>query len=291
VAFVQAGFPEVRAVSLEENKGFCGGNNEGIRKSRGEWIKLLNNDTEVVPDYLAAIDRAITLFPDAGMFACKMFFFDSRGVIDNCGFSVSRAGTAQEIGRHEIDRGEHDTGLQPFGPSGGAAVYSRKLLEKVGLLDEDFFLIYSDVDLAMRARVHGSRCYFVPEAVVYHKYRSTLADIPDWQVYYAQRNIEFTYLKNMPVGLILQSGLVHLLYDLGGLLYFARKGLLRPFLRAKFQVIRRAPELWRRRGAIQSSRVLTTSEFGNLLAGTWLWYRVRKFLGSMGLPARQEYGA
>jgi len=290
VEFVRQDFPEVEIIALPQNLGFCGGNNEGIRRSRGEWVILLNNDTEIVPEYVEAIHRAILTFPQAGMFASKILFADSGSIIDNCGLTVSRAGTAQEIGRNERDVGQYDLSLQPFGPSGGAGVYRRAMLDQIGLLDEDFFCIYEDCDLAVRARLHGFPCHFVPDAVVHHKYRSTLARRPDWQVYYAQRNIEFVYLTTMPAALILRYGALHLLYNFGSCLYFARKGLLRPFLSAKWQVMRRLPRLWRKRRTVQRNRAVSTSEFNKLLAGNWFLNRVRKGLDATGLPARQRYG-
>jgi GT2 family glycosyltransferase len=291
VEFVREHYPEVQILALPRNLGFCGGNNEGIRRSRGDWLVLLNNDTEVVSGYLSAIDQATHLFPQAGMFASKMLLFDSRSIIDNCGFSVSQAGTAQEIGRNEVDAGQYKLGFQPFGPSGGAAAYSRKLLDTVGLFDEDFFLIYEDVDLAMRARLYGFKCYFVPGATVYHKYRMTLAQMPSWQVSHGQKNVEYFYLKNMPAGLIVKYGALHVLYNVGGFFYFARKGLLRPFLSAKFRVLRNLPLVWRKRRIIQTNRTVSTAELTSLLTGNYVTMkRLRKFLGLSRVPPRQEYG-
>ncbi len=278
VEFVAKRFPQVIVVPLPKNLGFCGGNNEGIKRSSGEWIILLNNDTEVVPEFLNAIHQAIQTDPDAGMFACKMLFADSPSVIDNCGFTVSPAGTAQEIGRFEIDQGQYGPDLEPFGPSGGAGVYSRAMLERIGYLDEDFFLIYEDYDLAMRARLQGFRCRFVPQAVVFHKYRSSLAKLPDWQIFYSQRNVEFVYLKNMPSPLLLRHGLSHLLYDVGGLLYFTRKGFLRPFVSAKLEVLRQLPSVRRKRRNIQANRTVSLAQFRALLRGKWFSGRVRKFV-------------
>ena len=278
VEFVTNHFPQLTVVPLPKNLGFCGGNNEGIKRSGGKWIILLNNDTEVVPEFLNAIHQATQTHSDAGMFACKMLFADSPSVIENCGFAVSPAGTAQEIGRGEVNRGQYGPDLEPFGPSGGAAVYSRAMLDKIGLLDDDFFLIYEDFDLAMRARLQGFRCRFVPEAVVFHKYRSSLAKLPDWQVFYSQRNVEFVYLKNMPTPLLLRHGLSHLLYDVGGLLYFARKGLLRPFVSAKLEVLRQLPRVRRKRRNIQANRTVSSAQFKALLRGKWFSGRLKKFV-------------
>lgn len=134
VEFVRERFSEVQIVPLKENRGFCAGNNEGMRRARGRWLVLLNNDTEVVPDFLTALDEASRLFANAGMLACKMLFAESRCTIDNCGFTLSRAGTAQEIGRNEPDTGQYRLGLEPFGPSGEQLLTSEKCLIKLGSL-------------------------------------------------------------------------------------------------------------------------------------------------------------
>lgn len=291
VEFIRERYPTCRVIGLPENRGFCSGNNEGIRHAKGEWIVLLNNDTEVIPEFLAALDEASRLFANAGMLACKMLFAESRSTIDNCGFTLSRAGTAEEIGRNEADTGQYRLGLEPFGPSGGAAAYKREVFDKVGLFDESFFLIYEDVDLAMRARLQGFKCFFVPHAVVFHKYRATLSTLPEWQVYYGQKNIERVYLKNMSTGAILRYGLLHVLYNVGAFFYFSRKHLLRPFLSAKLEVIRSLPVILRQRKEIQGARSICDRELNMCLTGGYISIRrLKKFFGLTQIPARQRYG-
>src|SRR4029077_5782020 len=94
VDYVGALFPEVRVIALSDNRGFAGGNIVGYEQARGKLIVLLNNDTEADAHWLEQIHRASQDLPRAGSFASKMLRFDDRQRIDNCGFAVTKAGTA-----------------------------------------------------------------------------------------------------------------------------------------------------------------------------------------------------
>jgi len=274
VEFVQAKFPEVRVVALSENTGFSGGNNSGIRQATGRWIVLLNNDTELDSHFLESVWDARLKYPETAMFAPKMIFDNARDKIDNCGFLACISGSTLNIGRDQTGLSDH-----PFGPSGGAAFYSRKLLEDVGMLDEDFFMTYEDYDLAFRARLRGYDCRFVEDAIVYHRYRGTMRNYSARQVYFSQRNVEFVYLKDMPGALIFRYGLLHLIYNIGGMAYFTRMGQLRPFLRAKWDAIKAIPQIISKRRGIQESKVLSAREVRNLLVTNWFGAGFRKAIG------------
>ena len=108
-------------------------------------------------------------------------------------------------------------------------------------------MIYEDADLSFRAQLRGHGCVYVPGAIVYHRYRVTIGKAPSRQVYYSQRNIEFVYLKNMPLGLILQSAPQRLLYEVGAAIYFSKQGAGSAFFRAKLDVLKHLPSILRKR--------------------------------------------
>jgi len=275
--YVRANFPEVKIVALENNRGFSGGNIAGYAHASGETIVLLNNDTEAHPEWLEAIYRASHAFPAAGSFACKMMYFNDRTRIENCGFQIDSAGIAAELGRDELDGSEWTASREVFGACGGAVAYRRRMLEQVGFLDPDFFMIYEDVDLSFRAQLSGFRCVYVPKAIVYHHYRSTIKKRPALQVFYSQRNIDFVYWKNLPLAFILRSAPRRLLYELGSALYFFRLGSGVPFFRAKLDVLRRLPSVLKKRRVIQKRNTLANSQLRDLLCGSVFRSKWRKF--------------
>jgi len=257
--YVQARFPEVQLVALPENRGFAGGNIAGYKLAKGNLIVLLNNDTEADSRWLEEIHKASLRFSTAGSFASKMMYFDSRQRIENCGFGVGTAGTTTDLGRDELDNPRWTEPREVFGACGGAVAYRRGMLEDVGFLDPDFFMVYEDVDLSFRARLRGYSCIYIPTAIVFHRYRASLGKRPARQVFYSQRNIEFVYLKNMPMGLMLRSLPQRLLYEIGSALYFLRLGAGRAFLEAKWDVIRHFPSLLRKRKEIQKRKTIGNS--------------------------------
>lgn len=285
VEYVLAHFPEVNLVALNENRGFTGGNISGYGQARGELIILLNNDTEADAHWLEEIHKASQEFPDAGTFASKMLCFDRRLVIENCGFDLTSAGATLDLGRDEDDGPAWFSPRRVFGACGGAVAYRRSMLEEIGFLDPDFFMTYEDTDLSFRAQLRGHGCLFLPEAVVYHRYRGTMTKYPARQVYFSQRNVEFVYLKNMPFLLILRSLPQRLLYEFGAGVYFLKVGSGRAFLRAKFDVLRQLPSVLRKRRVIQKNRTVPDSQlraiFQDRLSQKW-----RKFWSAWRDPSK-----
>jgi GT2 family glycosyltransferase len=276
VEYVRTHFPEVKLLALLDNLGFTGGNIAGYAQANGDLVVLLNNDTEAHPSWLEEIHRASHAYPDAGSFASKMMYFDERTRVENCGFDLGISGATLDLGRDEPDGPEWNQPRKVFGGCGGAVAYRRSMLEEVGFLDPEFFMIYEDADLSFRAQLHGYECVYVPGAIVYHRYRVTIGKAPSHQVFYSQRNIEFMYLKNMPLVLILWSLPQRLLYEVGAAIYFSKQGTGSAFFRAKLDVLKCLPSILHKRRAIQQRRTITDSQMRAILRKSLLLNKWRK---------------
>ena len=284
--YVHSNFREVRLIALSENRGFTGGNIAGWEHSHGNLIVLLNNDTEAHPHWLEEIHKASMEFPQAGSFASKMLLFDDRDRIDNCGFDLTSAGLTMDLGRGEENGPAWAAPRKVFGACGGAAAYRRDMLNDVGFLDDIFFMTYEDVDLGFRCQLRGYECMFVAEAIVYHRYRATMTKYPARQAFFSQRNIEFVYLKNLPLGLILRSLPQRLLYQVGGAIYFSRQGVGLAFVKAKLDAIRHLPLMLQKRKSIQSRRTVGNDQLRLLMRHDWLAAKWKKLLSSSRRPAK-----
>lgn len=192
-------YPEVTVVALPENRGFTGGNNAGIRAAQGEFIVLLNNDTEVDPHWLEEIVAAFERHPEAGIIASKMKLFDRRDTFHTAGDFYRFDGIPGNRGVWEIDQGQYDQEEYVFSACGGSAAYRRSMLEQIGLFDEDFFYSCEDVDLAWRAQLAGWKCVYAPKAIVYHKLSATGGGAT--ASFYDGRNFIYVIAKDYPSSL------------------------------------------------------------------------------------------
>jgi GT2 family glycosyltransferase len=161
-------------------------------------VILLNNDTAVDLGWLAALADAVRRHPDAGMFTPKILNYYRRDEIDNTGLLIYSDGLARGRHRLEKDDGRFDEEGKALVPSGCAGVYRKEMLDGIGLLDDMFFAYGEDVDLGLRARWAGWTCYYVPAAIVYHKYSATTGAYSPRKAFLVERNRFWIMMKNYP---------------------------------------------------------------------------------------------
>ncbi len=193
-------YPQVRLLALPRNLGLTGANNAGFRAARGEILVSLNNDTEACPHFVEALVDALLAHPEAGMAASKMLLFDRRDTIHSAGDGYGVDGIPFNRGVWQRDEGQFDEPGWVFGGCGGAVAYRRAMLDEIGPFDETFFMYCEDVDLNWRAQLAGWRCWYTPEAVVYHKLSATGGG--PIASYYTGRNTLWVIAKNYPVPLL-----------------------------------------------------------------------------------------
>jgi GT2 family glycosyltransferase len=270
-------FPEVDILSLETNTGFSAANNLAIKSVSQEYIALLNNDAVPHPGWLRSLVDSLQKHPQAGIAASKMLFFDFPGFIDRAGDGYTTSGTGLLRGRGDAAERFGSTEWV-FGACAGAALFRTSLFQDVGLFDEDFFLIYEDVDLSFRAQLKGYKCLYVPEAVVYHKGGMTIGHDSPVSVYYGHRNLEWVYIQNMPGRLIRRTVFNHLVYDAAAFFYFAAIGRHWEFLRAKWDALKGLKKALSKREKIQREKRVSHEYIWSLLENEALFSRlVRRF--------------
>jgi GT2 family glycosyltransferase len=165
---VRQGWGAVKIIRAEKNLGFAGGNNLGMRAAKGDWIVLLNDDTEVHPGWLQALDEVAALHKDAGILGCKLLYPDGK-TIQHAGGWIEPNGLTHHKGYGEEDKGQYNELKECEYVTGAAFAMKREAIQKIGLLDEKFFPIYfEEIDFCTRAVKEGYKIYYVPRAVVIH---------------------------------------------------------------------------------------------------------------------------
>jgi GT2 family glycosyltransferase len=259
-------YPEVRVIELGANRGFAVATNAGIRAARGDLVALLNNDTAPAPDWLHELRECLGRHPRAAAATSKLLARDEPARIDDAGDLLTNYFRAYERGRGELDQGQFEQEEEVFGACGAASLWRREALDDVGLLAEDFFAYYEDVDLSLRVRLAGYECWYAPRAVVLHARGATSrTNRDDFVHYHAVRNRWAVVIRGIPGPLLFRRA--HLLV-LGELLSVARavreRGVLR-LLRAYAGVVRALPRLLEERAAIQQRCRLDWRELARLL--------------------------
>jgi GT2 family glycosyltransferase len=278
--FVADNFPKAITIGLDSNRGFSGGNNIGILASRGKFVVLLNNDTEVDQDWLQQLYLQIN--KDESIAACdsKVFYYGDRNSIWAAGGTYSIAGTSQMRGNLEEDSAVFDEPRDIFTAIACAAIYRKSAFEDIGLLDEDFHSGYEDVDWSFRAHLRGYRILNAPAAHVYHKVSATHGYNSPAFVRNGQRNVFYVYIKNMPLPLLLRYWPLHLFYSIASMVYFARIGQLIPFLLGKLEAVLHLPVVLRKRREVQNNRRVSSKAIDDLLTREWLGLKLNKFLST-----------
>jgi GT2 family glycosyltransferase len=173
-------YPQVNLIQNKKNLGYAKANNQGIEEAKGEYILLLNPDTQVLEDALSLMYEFMQENPEAGALgpkllnadksvqpSCREFPTFSTLVWDFSGlsrlFPKSKTFGRWRMGYFDFNKtGDVDQ------PMGSCLMLRRKTLEDVGILDENFVMFFNDVDLCYRIRKKGWRIYFYPEAKVIH---------------------------------------------------------------------------------------------------------------------------
>jgi GT2 family glycosyltransferase len=165
-------FAQVRLVDNDSNVGFSAACNDGIRRTRSEFVLFLNADVFVRPDCVRLLAQALRTYDQVGFAHGKLMMQDAPDRIDGAGIAVSRGRRFSDRGRGQIDAGQFDRKTMSMAGCGALLMFRRAALEDVRFsdeyFDEDFFAYKEDIDLCWRAWWRGWRGCYVPSAVALH---------------------------------------------------------------------------------------------------------------------------
>lgn len=261
-------YPKVRVLALGQNLGFTGACNAGMQVARGDFVILLNNDTEADRRWLEEVVAAFQRHPEAGIVASKMLLFDQRDTFHTAGDFYRMDGVPGNRGVWQKDTGQYEAEEYVFSACGGSAAYRKTMLEQVGLLDEDFFYSCEDLDLAWRAQLAGWRCLYAPRAIVYHKLSATGGGAT--ASFHDGRNFIYLLAKDYP-GDLWRLHWRAILWAQLRLAWEAmrawRGAAARARLRGMLAGLLGAPRMLSKRRAVQRSRTVDRSYLESILAG------------------------
>jgi len=253
MALVQSAYPAVRLVRNVKNTGFAAACNQGAAMAQGEFLVFLNQDTRVLPGWLAGLLAPLEVDPGVGLATAKLLLMSQPERINLCGLDLHYSGLS--FGRGIMQPADSMPHAAQVGAVSGAAFALRKSLwDELGGFDPAYYMYYEDTDLSWRAWLAGYACCYAPGSVALHDAPlapTTLA------LSYSARNRLVLLLKTwkLPTLILLAPGLLLAeLVDWGLMAAYGKAGL-----RAKVSALGWVCRQWRsiraRRRAAQAARV------------------------------------
>ncbi len=183
-------YPKVKVIRSQQNLGFAGGNNLGIKEAQGTYVLLINNDTYFKEFNIDALIERLESSDKIGIICPKIRFTWGSNPIQFAGYTPLSDITVrnQAIGFGEEDYGQYDTPHKTPYAHGAAMLIKREALKKVGLMPECFFLYYEEIDWSMMFTRAGFEIWYDPACTVYHKESQTTGQNSPLRTYYITRN-------------------------------------------------------------------------------------------------------
>lgn len=201
--------PEAKLIVNRTNRGFSHAVNQGARMSAGDYLFLLNPDCRMEPDGIGHLVDFLDSMPKAGacgpkilspdgslQLSCRAFPDHSTALFHRHSLLTRLFPRNPHSDRYLKTRWDHESRARVDWVSGAAVLLRRDAFQRVGGMDEDYFLYCEDVDLCWRLNQHGWATYFVPEAVVHHHVGRSSRQVPYRALYERHRSMYTFYRKH-----------------------------------------------------------------------------------------------
>lgn len=189
-ALFESHHPGIEVIISEENLGFAGGNNLAIGSSPSPYLLLLNNDTLVPPDFLEPLVQVLENDPSIGLVSPKIFYHDQPGILQYAGTGTIDpfTGRGRNLAKHRVDDGTFDHTREVELAHGACMLVRQEVFKDIGLLAEDYFMYYEELDFCMRARRKGWKIYYTGASHLVHRESSSMGRFNPLKTYYLFRN-------------------------------------------------------------------------------------------------------
>lgn len=183
-------YPKIELIQSETNLGFAGGNNLGVRASKGEYLMFINNDTEVPKHFLEPLVNLLENDHAIGMVSPKIKFHWDPSIVQYAGITKMNPITLRNkgLGYYKKDGPQFDKLTETESIHGAAMMVPRRVIEQVGMMTEVYFLYYEEHDWAEMIKRAGYKIYYQPESYILHKESVSTGKNSPFKTYYITRN-------------------------------------------------------------------------------------------------------
>jgi len=183
-------YPGIQFIRSEDNLGFSGGNNLGIKQAKGDYLFFVNNDTEFTEHLVDLLVATLNDHPEAGMVSPKIRYFDQPDMLQYAGFTKMNYYTARNkcIGQFEKDNGQYDNLSGETGYVHGAAMMVRREAISNNGMPENYFLYYEEMDWCEEVKRKGYKIWLNMQALIYHKESVSVGSKSALKEFFMNRN-------------------------------------------------------------------------------------------------------
>lgn len=194
-------FKALEVLISRENLGFAGGNNLAIRQAKGQYILLINNDTLVPPDFLEPMVRVMEEHKEIGIVSPKIYYADAPNTLQYAGIDGIHRFTGRGLSpaKQKRDDGSFDRSGPTYFAHGACMLVRSEVFQKVGLLSEDYFLYYEELDFCEAVRAAGWDIFYTADSHILHRESSSIGKTNPLKTYYMFRN-RWLFMRNWYTG-------------------------------------------------------------------------------------------
>lgn len=199
VDYFRETYSNIEIVENKVNLGYAEGNNKGIQKAmekKTDYVLLLNNDTIVDSDFLEELVKVAETNTKIGFLGPKVYYMDQKqDLINFAGGKINLwLCQAYHIGINEIDSGQYNKLMYVDYVEGSCILIKKDVIDKIGMLDSNYFAYWEDTDWCMRGSKAGYKLAYVPSSKIWHKVSGS--NIGGLKIYYLTRNRYLFIKKN-----------------------------------------------------------------------------------------------
>lgn len=192
-------YPQVKVIRSESNLGFAGGNNLGIKEAKGEFLFLVNNDTVVPSATLDQLKQVLIDRPDAAIVCPLIYYYDQPDMIQYAGFTAINPLTGRNSSIHFKQKIRKSNQVLETEYAHGAAMMIRKsVVSELGMMSENFFLYYEELDWVHRIKQSGLKVLVDRKSHILHKESISTGKDSPLKTYFQTRNRILFMRRNFP---------------------------------------------------------------------------------------------
>lgn len=252
-------FPEIILIENKKNLGYCGGNNVGIEKATGEYIVILNPDTEVEPNWLEKFVSAYEKHGE-GLYQPKCLSLRNKELFDGAGNMIHIFGFGYSRAKGMKDNHQFDN-LEKVCYASGACLFTKTdTIKKIGMFDPFLFVYHDDLDLGWKAAQQGIESYYIPTAIIYH-YGSFIYKWSPFKFFQLEKNRIYCLLTHYSKSTFYKILPSLIVIEILMFFVYLSKGMIKEKIKGYTIIIKNRKQIRKKYKELESKKIISDKEF------------------------------